>query len=306
MKSKNFKQYGDWLFEENNSLIYEKEFINEDIVGTLTDAFQSVVSFIGILDPTGFTDATNAAIYLARGLEETDDERARGHYMNALFCFISILPGLGDAVGKSAMLIRYLNGAARNAGRGAQLASWVIRTVPNWWSTIRPALVSLNTFLKTNKSRIIEGFEYIRNKFIELQETRDAARSANSSGSTAINENSLYEAEGSFEEDQEYQRLPQQIRNIVKFVMENAQRFAQYFTESRFKDRIIKGLRDALEESENVFSELIEFIDEVDQQRRNSTSTGAANPTINSPGSTAINEHVITDTRLKKLAGIIR
>ena len=276
-KKASLKEYGEWLFDDKSSIIYEKHSINEGVGSFLADLGQAGIAAIGTLDPTPTSDALNLAIYLSRG-----------RYLDALFSFISIAPYIGDAIGKSGMLFNFLQRIISSGGRLTGAAEWVLRNR----TQLKPALETLKAFITTHKRKIKLVFEYAGRKFTELRAAREA-------GSEAVNENVIYEqSNNSSEEDSEIQNLPQPVRMILDFILANGERLAQYFTNSN----VVTQLQRAVDQAEELFSDLLDFINNTTEETEEETE----NPSINSPGSTALNEHVAyTDIRLKKLAGLI-
>lgn len=268
------KEYGDWLFKEEQSIIYEKHSLNEGIGDWIADFGQAAIAAIGAIPPleaTGISeiaDATNAAIYLARG-----------QYINALFSFISVAPMIGDAIGKSGMVIRYLNNLRRGGGRAAEFAGWILRNMPR----IRPALQTLKTFVNSNKLKIKFVLGYAGRRFRELQNAR--------SSSTA--ETLAEQSEISTEDEDELSNLPQPVRTILDFILRNSA-FSQYFVRAE----VVRRLQNAVDTIEELFSDLLNLVNDVEEN-----SEDVEQVSSDSERST-LNENVITEARLKKLAGI--
>jgi hypothetical protein len=65
--------------------------------GKFLDQFQTVLDIVGVVDPTGIADGANALIHLARG-----------NYAEAALSAISIIPYIGDVVGKGGKVVKRL------------------------------------------------------------------------------------------------------------------------------------------------------------------------------------------------------
>jgi len=108
-------------------IIFErkKQQLNEGILSSLLDIGQIGLSFLGTAGDAAFgagaiADAANAAIHFTRALAGGD----RIHFLYGLLSLISVVPGVGDLLGKPIELIVRLGRAAgsetaiaRNVGR---------------------------------------------------------------------------------------------------------------------------------------------------------------------------------------------
>lgn len=273
-KRVSLKEYSDWLYKEEQSIIYEKRNpLNEGVGDWLADFGQAAIAAVGAIPPleaTGiaeFADATNAAIYLARG-----------HYINALFSLISVAPTIGDAIGKSGMVLRYLNDIKKGTGRAARAAGWILQNMPK----IKPALETLKTFVNANKTKIKFALEYAGSRFQELRAARGQEQ-----------DQSLTEEASSSQDTEELENLPQPVRMILDFILNNSA-LGQYFA----REDIVRRLVSAVDTIEELFSDLLNLVNDV---RENSEDAEEVSGGSETP---ALNENVLTEARFKQLAGI--
>jgi len=97
-----------------------KEFITEnedkpDWIKNTLDVVQGGLALAGTVDPTPVTDAVNTAISLGRGVFGDKEDRST-HLTNAALSAVSMVPYVGDALGKPAMLGVNARRAARVIG----------------------------------------------------------------------------------------------------------------------------------------------------------------------------------------------
>ena len=277
MKTKGLmKEYSDWLFKEEQSIIYEKRnTLNEGIGDWLADFGQAAIAAVGAIPPleaTGvaeFADATNAAIYLARG-----------QYVNALFSLISVAPTIGDAIGKSGMLLRYLNNLRRTGGRAAEFAGWVLRNMPR----IRPALQTLKTFVNSNKLKIKFVLGYAGRRFRELRASRGEQQAQSLAEQTDASSSG---------DAEELENLPQPVRMILDFILNNSA-LGQYF----LREDVVRRLQSAVDTIEELFSDLLNLVNDVQENSEDVEELSGGSER------TSLNESFITEARFKKLAGI--
>lgn len=270
-KKVNFKEYGDWLFEDrSSSIIYEHQ-LNEGVADLLADLGQSVIAAIGALPPleaTGVAEAAdtmNAVIYAARG-----------QYVNCLLSLISVAPVIGDALGKSGMVLNFLRRVVQSGGRAGQAATWTIQNLPRLQTSLR----TLANFVKNNKTKIKLALEYAGRRFEQLRAERSTAGMTQPTApATTLNEEDV---------SSEIANLPAPIRAIVDYILRTPQ-LATYFENSTF----IQNMKAAVDSVENIFNDALEMI----QNARNADSEERE------PSSEA--EGTMNEERFKKLAGII-
>lgn len=325
-QSTKFKSYGDWLFEDDQtSIIYEKKYINVDLnelmlnegwTDTLMDLGQLGLSVIGALPPleaTGIAEAADIAnfgIYLGRQM-----------WLSALFSGISIIPIIGDAIGKSSQLISWISRVGAGEGAMATLVRWVASNV----RSIYPALQRLSTFMGSwgkYIKRLFEVVAHVVSREDENEETSSSSsNSSNSSSEEEINRRNAntmmtMQAAGLMEQGSTsgdannpnyLNSIPEYIRPIATTIL------ASDTLKDFFKNpNVVQGLTSAVDQASTLINNAMNLVN----GSANAVRTGggaAAAPAATDSGTgsgrsaarTAITESVYyTDTRFKKLAGI--
>lgn len=150
-KPMSFKQYGEWLFEDDrSSIIYEKKApLKEGVGSTLLDLGQFVASIIGSIPPleaTGVAEAVdfaNGVIYAVRG-----------QYVFAILSFIgAFAPIIGDLFKEGGMITTWLMRLIeleREETKLKQIAEWSLQNAPQLKTGIEKAI----PWLRENKQEI--------------------------------------------------------------------------------------------------------------------------------------------------------
>ena len=143
----------------------KKQQLNEGILSSLLDIGQIGLSFLGTAGDAAFgagaiADAANAAIHFTRALAGGD----RIHFLYGLLSLISVVPGVGDLLGKPIELIVRLGRAAgsetaiaRNVGRIANFIgvnqAGIISSVNGAQQYVRANRTNIESALKTAHDR---------------------------------------------------------------------------------------------------------------------------------------------------------
>ena len=258
-------KYSNWLFENDSKHNFEKNVMNEGVMDTLLNFGQAGIAFIGSLPPleaTGIAeiaDTANAIIFAARG-----------DFVNCFFSLISIAPVIGDAFGKSGMVLRFLERIRSSGGQAGKVASWTIENLPN----LKPALEEVKTFVSENKDQIKSAFEeagkIYRERSTRTQQTQPQA---------------LAESDSS-----EEPRFSGYVQDIYEFII-NTPGLGRYFAESEF----LNGMLRAIDDVDELFGSLLSSLENAEE---NIEASNLSNSNLN--------EGILTENRFKKLAGILR
>lgn len=271
------KEYSEWLFEEQNSIIYEKNMINEGVGDLLADFGQAALAGIGTIPPLEATGAAEAADTLNALIYAS-----RGQYVNCLLSLISVAPVVGDALGKSGMVLNFLRRVIQSGGKAGQVATWTLQNLPRLQSSLR----TLANFVKNNKTKIKLALEYAGRRFEELRAQRSSGQSnvATNAPATALNEEDVSSLD--------IENLPAPVKAIFDYILRTPQ-FARYFENSTF----IQNMKRAVDSVEKLFNDALELVGNIrtaNSEERDSETSESSNT------ETALNE-----ARFKKLAGII-
>lgn len=317
-----FKSYGEWLFEEDrSSIIYERKnldidliFLNEGWTETLMDLGQIGLSVVGAIPPleaTGLSEAADIAnfvIYLGRQM-----------WLSALFSAISIIPIIGDAIGKSGQFLSWIARVGAGEGAMATVVSWISRNI----SSIYPALQRLSTFMDSWGKYIKRMFEII----LEHIESEEGEGSSSSSDSNETNRRDLESAGWASVADSAasaalmeqasttdgLNSIPAYIRPIADTIL------ASDTLKNYFKNpNVVRGLTSAVDQAQNVITNAMNLVSNAHNAAQtggvdaktagsaasSSTAAPGANPKLTTTRSGLTESVYYTDTRFKKLAGI--
>ena len=117
-----------------------------DILGTLGHIGAAAWGAFLPGEATGTSEAADAINAVAYLLE--------GDYLMSLLSFISVVPGIGDLVGKPIMALRGLSTMLGNEGRIAGAATQIAEFLTRNSDTIKRGAQSALDFVKTNKRNI--------------------------------------------------------------------------------------------------------------------------------------------------------
>ena len=144
-----------------------------DILGTLGHIGAAAWGAFLPGEATGTSEAADAINAVAYLLE--------GDYLMSLLSFISVVPGIGDLVGKPIMALRGLSTMLGNEGRIAGAATQIAEFLTRNSDTIKRGAQSALDFVKTNKRNIKNA----------ITTARVAARVTSSGDNEESNSNSI-------------------------------------------------------------------------------------------------------------------
>lgn len=265
------KQYGDWLFEQN-SIIYEKKIVlSEDTRSMLLDLGQFAASIIGSLPPLEATgvaegiDFANGLIYLARK-----------EYVFAMLSFLgAILPVVGDAFKEGGMIATWLARLVTSANEANAFGKFVAKTIANL-PRIRQGLMAAIPLIRTHKEEIKQAID---DAAASVQQARETRADTEEESQAALAEGIVDDVGGT---------ISTALRAFINFLTTN-QTMREYLRDSSF----VNELKNSLDELLSLFERALEVINQIQSENPSETETGS------------LNEHVLTDERFKKLAGLI-
>jgi len=270
-KPMRFKQYGEWLFEDDrSSIIYEKRNLDEGVGSLLADVGQATLAFIGGLPPLEATGAAEAADALNAGIYFS-----RGDYINALFSLISVAPVIGDLIGKNGMILNFLRRMRSAGGMSETIVNWIARNS----SRVLSGLRTLKTWVANNKKTLKEALRSAQTAFEQARQARQSNVVAEEVENSGITSNDVDFGDA--------------VQPIFNFITSHADRFERYFRNSS----IIQALIQAVDQLQEVFEDAIRIIEEV-------TGSDGGEEAASPEG--AVSEITLSEQRFKKLAGLLR
>lgn len=261
------KEYSDWLFEDKSSIIYEKKsYLKEDATETLLDLGQFVASVIGAFPPLEATGVAEA-IDFANGIVYA----VRGQYVFSILSFIgAFAPIIGDLFKEGGMIITWLTRlieASREETRIKNIAEWSLQNAPKLKAGIEKAI----PWLRENKEDIKNVIDAAAAKVRQARAVRAG----------------------------ETEQLNEQVEPEESFTGPFSEMFDAFISNERVNEllrdsNIVENLKNAVEELINLLERALDTINRLEQE---------TDVSENETGS--LNEHVLTDIRFKKLAGLI-